>query len=39
MLVTAETIVLAHYVATPTLPVGGACVDNVPDWLPEQIPV
>jgi hypothetical protein len=39
VLVTAETVVLAYYVATPTVPVGDTCVENVPDWWPEQIPV
>ena len=39
VLVAAETLVLAYYVATPSLPIGGACVANVPDWWPEQIPV
>jgi hypothetical protein len=39
VLIAAETVVLAYYVATPTVPVGGTCVGNVPDWWPEQIPV
>lgn len=38
-LVAAETVVLAYYVATPAPPIGGSCVDNVPDWWPEQVPV
>lgn len=38
ILVAAETLVLGYYVATPTLPVGGVCVDNVPVWWPDQVP-
>lgn len=39
VLVAAETLVLAYYVATPTEPVSTSCRDNVPDWWPERIPV
>lgn len=39
VLIAAETLVLAYYVATPAEPVSTRCVDNVPDWWPNQIPV
>lgn len=38
VLVSAETLVLAHYVATPSEPVGTQCVNNVPTWWPERLP-
>lgn len=39
VLIVAETIVVAYFIATPSEPVGTTCEDNVPDWWPEQIPV
>lgn len=38
VLVAAETLVLGHFVATPTAPEGTACVDNVPKWWPTWMP-
>lgn len=39
VLLAAETVVVAHFIATPSEPVGTTCEHNVPDWWPERIPV
>ena len=38
ILVVAVTLILGHFVATPSEPVGTLCVDNVPTWWPEWMP-
>ncbi|MDQ3105497.1 MAG: hypothetical protein M3Q87_09860 [Actinomycetota bacterium] len=38
VLVGAETLVLGHFVATPTEPIGSQCEGNVPQWWPQQLP-
>lgn len=38
VLVAAETVLLAHFVATPAEPVGTICAGNVPGWWPEWMP-
>ena len=38
ILVAAVTLILGHFVATPSEPVGTLCVDNVPTWWPDWMP-
>ncbi len=38
VLVAAETLVLGHFVVTPSEPVGTTCVGNVPPWWPSWMP-
>jgi len=38
VLVAAETVLLAHFVATPSEPVGLVCAGNVPPWWPAWVP-
>lgn len=38
VLVAGETLVLGHFVATPSEPVGAVCPGNVPPWWPEWAP-
>jgi len=39
VLIGAETIVVAHFIATPSEPVSTTCAHNVPHWWPEEIPI